>query len=257
MKPELRVRLLGGAGALFGAGSTVVTPVPATVGELLDRLNEALGNRGKLDTSSVLVAVNGADSSVRGGAACPVSPGDDVAVIPVVHGGAASVAGGRRALVVCARGRPDLGFEFLDEVRRAHPRLRIQAVRSDMVLGGGHARKILQLALECERRGVMISEKLETEILLRFAVTTQISRAIREAGISQGRGFVLMALGRGRDLDRLSRDLRGRGVKNSGYARSAGPHLRRKFGVSRAHLRATASSAPLEDALAELSAVLT
>ena len=255
MNLELRVRLLGGAGALFGSGVTDISPAPATVGELLDRLNESLGSRGELDPSSVLVAVNGADSSVRGGAACPISPSDDVAVIPVVHGGAFSV-GRRRALVVCSRGRADLGFEFLDELRRAHPRLRIQAVRSNMVVGGGHVRKILQLALEYERRGAMISEKIETEILLRFAVTTQISRAIREAGIRPGRGFVLTALGRGRDLDRLARDLRGRGVKDSGYMRSAEPHLRRKFGISRGHLQATASPAPLEDVLAELSAVL-
>ena len=255
MNLELRVRLLGGASTLFGSSVTNMSPAPATVGELLDRLNESLGNRGELDPSCVLVAVNGADSSVRGGPMCPILPSDDVAIIPVVHGGAFSV-GRHRVLVVCSRGRADLGFEFLDEMRRTHPRLRIQAVRSNMVIGVGHVRKILQLALEYERRGVMISEKLETEILLRFAVTTQISRAIREAGICPGRGFILIALGRGRDLDGLLYDLRDKGIKDSGYMRSAEPHLRRKFGISRGHLQATASPAPLEDVLVELSAVL-
>lgn len=250
----MRVRLLGGARALFGSGSADVSPDPATVGELLSRLDGMLGGRGQLDPSSVLVAVNGADSSVRGGAACPVSAGDDVAVIPVVHGGAYPVVGGRRVLVVCGRSGLDAGA--LDRLRRGHPRLRVQAVRSRAVLGAGHVRKILLLALECERRGVMISGRLETEILLRFAVTSQISRAIREAGVARGRGFVLIALGGARDLDRLAADLRAMGVRRTGYASSAPAYLRRRFGISRRHLGAAASPAPLEDALAELSAVV-
>lgn len=256
MKSEVRVRLLGGAGALFGSGSTSLSPAPATVGELLERLSKELGDRGPLDPSSVLVAVNGADSSVRGGAACPISARDDVALIPVVHGGSRSSVGGRRLLTVRARGRADLGFEFLDRLRRAHPRLCVQAVRSELVLGAGHARKILLLALECERRGVMISEKLETEILLRFALTTQISRAIREAGILPGRGFVLVALGPARDLDKLARHLRAAGVSDAGSARPSEALLRRRFGITRRHTGAAASRAPLEDSLAELSAVL-
>lgn len=255
MGPDLRVRLLGGASAAFGSASVGLEPPPATVGELLVRL-EKMGPPGGFDPSSVLVAVNGADSSARGGPDCPLSPGDDVAVIPVVHGGSRGAVGRSGFLSVCVSRRAGLGPEFLDRLRADHPRLRIQAVWSGMVLGGGHLRKMLALALECERRGTMISGRLETEILLRFAATTQISRAIREAGLRPGRGFVLVALGRARDLDALSRALAGAGIRDCGYARTAGANLRRRFGITRRHLRAASSPAPLEDSLAELSAVL-
>lgn len=256
MSPELRVRLLGGARAAFGSESVCVEPAPSTVGELLERLEQMRKSGERVDPSSVLVAVNGADSSARGGPECPVAPGDDVAVIPVVHGGSRAAVGRYGALWVCVSGRARLGAGFLDRLRLEHPRLRLQAVRSRMVLGGGHLRKVLLLAAESERRGTMISEKLETEILLRLAATTQISRAISEAGVKPGSGFVLVALGRGRDLDRLSSSLERSGIRDCGYSRSAGAHLRRRFGITRRHLAAAPSPSPLEDALAELSAVL-
>ena len=256
MSPELRVRLLGGARAALGSESVALDPAPSTVGELLERLERMRGPGARIDASSVLVAVNGADSSARGGPECPVLPGDDVAVIPVVHGGSRAPVGRYGALWVCVSGRARLGAEFLDALRLEHPRLRLQAVRSRMVLGAGHLRKILLLAAEAERRGTMISGRLETEILLRFAITTQISSAISEAGIKPGSGFVLVALGRGRDLDGLSAGLQRSGMRDCGYSRSAGAYLRRRFGITRRHLGAASSSTPLEDSLAELSAVL-
>ena len=255
MSPEVRVRLLGGAKTAFGS-ETFAVRAPSTVGELLENLRRAAPPGAELDASSVLVAVNGADSSARGGPACPISPGDDVALIPVVHGGSRSSVGRSGVLSVCVSGRARLGARFLDRLRADHPRLRVQAVWSRMVLGDGHLKKILLLALESERRGTMISGRLETEILLRFAATTQISRAIGEAGVRPGRGFVLLALGRARDLDALSRDLAGAGIRDCGYARSAESHLRRRFGITRRHLRAASSRTPLEDSLAEISAVL-
>lgn len=256
MSPELRVRLLGGARAAFGSETVTVDPAPRTVGELLERLEGMRKSGARVDSSSVLVAVNGADSSARGGPECPVAPGDDVAVIPVVHGGSRTPVGKYGALWICVSGRARLGPEFLDRLRLEHPRLHLQAVRSMMVLGGGHLRKILLLTAEAERRGTMISERLETEMLLRFAITTQISRAISEAGVKPGSGFVLVALGRGRDLDGLSAGLQRSGIRDCGYSRSAGAYLRRRFGITRRHLGAASSSTPLEDSLAELSAVL-
>lgn len=253
---RLRVRLFGGAKAALGSDTLYVEPAPATVGELLGRLERMCAPKDRIDASSVLVAVNGADSSARGGRACPILAGDDVAVITVVHGGSRARVGRTGVLSVCVSGRARLGAQFLDRLRADHPKLRIQAVHSQMVLSGGHLRKILLLALESERRGTMISEKLETEILLRFAVTTQISRAISEAGVRPGRGFVLLALGRARDLDSLSARLEGEGIRDCGYARSAPSFLRRRFGITRRHLGAATSGTPLEDSLAELSAVL-
>ena len=81
----ITVRLLGGAGKAAGAGTIEIDSDSATVGDILD----ALGARtsGAFGASNVLVAVNGADSSAAGGPKAAVRAGDDVAVIPVVHGG--------------------------------------------------------------------------------------------------------------------------------------------------------------------------
>lgn len=81
----ITVRLLGGAGKAVGAGTIEIDSDSATVGDILDMLESRTS--GAFGASNVLVAVNGADSSAAGGARAAVRAGDDVAVIPVVHGG--------------------------------------------------------------------------------------------------------------------------------------------------------------------------
>ena len=94
----ITVRLLGGAGKALGSGTIEIDSDATTVGDILGMLESRTS--GAFGASNVLVAVNGADSSAAGGPDAKVRAGDDVAVIPVVHGG----EGGRRG--GASRGRP-------------------------------------------------------------------------------------------------------------------------------------------------------
>lgn len=87
----ITVRLLGGARKALGADTVEIESDSATVGDILGMIESRTS--GAFGASNVLVAVNGADSSAAGGAGAKVRAGDDVAVIPVVHGGG-SVGGG-------------------------------------------------------------------------------------------------------------------------------------------------------------------
>lgn len=226
----LSVRLLGGARKALAADSIEVDGDEATVGGILDLL--ASRTSGELGASNVLVAVNGADSSAVGGREAVVRAGDDVVVIPVVHGGAgaggrvnagdgraaragagqavplvrasaaAAPAGGRRrtvrieAYVVGLGGGSDSGAGLLDRLRAEFPRVALQAVAGRFVLGGSHLRRVVAVSIEAERRRTLVAKRLETDMLARLAGTAQVSAAIRSAGMGSAGGgpYVIIAV---------------------------------------------------------------
>jgi tRNA threonylcarbamoyladenosine modification (KEOPS) complex Cgi121 subunit len=55
-----------------------------------------------------------------------------------------------------------------------------------------HAKKVLTLSLHAKKNDTLLSKKIETDILLRFAVTTQISHAINVAGRKLNMDFLIM-----------------------------------------------------------------
>lgn len=99
----ITVRLLGGAKKALGADTMKIDADSSTVGDILDMVESRTS--GALAASNVLVAVNGADSSAAGGRGAVVQAGDDVAVIPVVHGGGGKVRGGAASLEGAGAGR--------------------------------------------------------------------------------------------------------------------------------------------------------
>ena len=56
-------------------------------------------------------------------------------------------------------------------------------------------KKIVAISLAARKNGSLLAKKLETDMLLRFAATTQISKAIEHVGAKSDRGFVLLAMG--------------------------------------------------------------
>lgn len=96
------VRLLGGAKKALGAELEIDADT-TTVGNILDMVESRTS--GALAAPNVLVAVNGADSSAAGGRGAVVRAGDDVAVIPVVHGGGGGGGGRGKASRAGAKGR--------------------------------------------------------------------------------------------------------------------------------------------------------
>ena len=57
-----------------------------------------------------------------------------------------------------------------------------------------HLKKILSLSINAEKNDILLSNKIETDILMRFAVTLQISNAISSVGIKPSTNFILIAL---------------------------------------------------------------
>lgn len=216
----ITVRLLGGAGKALGSDSVELDGDSATVGDILDMIESRTS--GGLAASNVLVAVNGADSSAAGGRGAEVRAGDDVAVIPVVHGGSGAGApragpaagGGRQAPALvsiaapaprrpggAAKGGAAGGgrtrtveayavrsggrggvLPALDGLRAEFPGIAIQAVSGRFVLGASHLRRVAAVSIEAERRRTMLARRIETDILARLAGTSQISEAIGAAG---------------------------------------------------------------------------
>ena len=55
-----------------------------------------------------------------------------------------------------------------------------------------HVKKILSVSLYARKNNSLLSKKIETDILLRFAITTQISSAIEIAGQKPNKDFLII-----------------------------------------------------------------
>ena len=205
----ITVRMMGGARKSFPAGRATLDCGDTTVSKLLEMLQGCKPpGTPDLDTRNVLVAINGADSSVSGGRSAAIKDGDTVDIIPVIHGG----AGARRfevgGIMVTALLVP-AGEADPDQLRRRFGNTRIQSVNAEYVLDEDHLRLILEISIEAERRGTMLTDRMETDMMLRLAGTTQIAGAIRNAGAGAGPHAVVVALGDAPDLDALCDALHG------------------------------------------------
>ncbi|MEO9319041.1 MAG: KEOPS complex subunit Cgi121 [Nitrososphaera sp.] len=113
---------------------------------------------------------------------------------------------------------------LVDKIRSETPAA-VQVVDSDYVFGVQHARGICAVAIEAKKRGVMISKRLETEVLIRLALTAQISEAITRLGIKPGKPACFIAISSdGKEIlkfgQRLASEELGGGVDNSSLAPS-------------------------------------
>ena len=252
------VRLLGGARKSFLTDSISLEYDELALDELVGILQSRKpGGTQDLDTDNTLIAVNGVDSSAMDGLSTTVRSGDTVSIIPVIHGGGGSMFSirGIHALVFPVSGGRDLDRGFLDGLRAGHPGTAIQAVSSRFVVSPSHARKILGVSLESKRRGILLSRKLETDLLLRFAATTQISSAIKDLGMRPNEGFVIIAVGTEARLRRLENDLSGLADPRP-FPKSSAGHVKRHFGISQRQLGSVRSETQLEDLLQERASVL-
>lgn len=205
----ITVRMLGGAKKSFPAGHITLDCGDTTVSGLLEMLQGCKPpETPDLDTRNVLVAINGADSSVNGGRSAAITDGDRVDIIPVIHGGAGArrfEAGGIRAAALFV----PAGEADPVKLRRRFDNARIQSVNAEYILGEDHLRLILEISAEAERRGTMLADRMETDMMLRLVGTTQIAEAIRRAGAGAGPHAVVVALGDAPDLDALCDELYG------------------------------------------------
>ena len=256
----ITVKLLGGAKKSLSADKLEIEKDGSTVAELIEFLQQSIPkNMPSLDVKNMLVAINGVDSSALQGFATKLKNGDVVSIIPVIHGGST----GRISLCVFKRRvelmniKNNLSYptNFLEGLRQKYPDLIIQGINSRYVLNMDHAKKIIAISLAAKKADTMLSNKLETDILMRFACTRQISDAIRKAGLQQKQDFVLVAIGKKSSLDKLFAELN-RFLKLHLLSNTNSAFLKKEFSISKKQIHAVISSSPLEDLLAERAAVL-
>lgn len=245
------IKMIGGAKKSFPTDPISMDCSGVDVSRMLELLAEAKPpDTPPLDTKNMLVAINGADSSSLDGRSTILRDGDQVAIIPVIHGGSDaawfSVSGTPAAAV-----RVSGSAAAIDSLRSSFPTLSIQAISDRFVLNESHMRRILEISVESQRRGILLSDKLETDVLLRLAGTRQIAEAIRAAGSGRHGDVVVVAVGSRPDLLDLVKYLAPDTLPfPSGESRA---FLEGSFGISRAAL---GGGHALDEILAERASVL-
>ena len=265
----ITIKLLGGAKKSFSTDkivlekNTLLCPtleLQPTINELISYLMEIKPKDTlEFDTKNLLIAVNGVDSSALQGYDTKLSGNDEISIIPIIHGGSS-----RRIQFSVAQSNVeifDILFDkrfhrdFLDELRNKHKYLIIQAINPQFLLSVQHAKKILAVSLHAKKTNTMLSKKIETDILLRFAATTQISTAIKVAGRKMNMDCLVIAIGKKSSLSRLYSELKPF-LNPKPLSRNNHPFLKRQFNISKHQLSVVQSKDSLEDIIVEKATVL-
>ena len=151
-------------------------------------------------------------------------------------------------------GQKTIDVKLLDNLRKKYPKIKLQAVSSKFILNDYHLKKILSLSLESEKNNILLSNKLETDILMRFALTKQISNAIINAGIKPKTNFILIAVGNKKTLNSLYKELLP--LLENLFSKNNDLFLKKYFEITKKQLDSVYSKNPLEDILVEKAAIL-
>lgn len=255
----ITVKFVGGAKKSFSTEKLDIDKSDITIQNLLDILLELKPeNTPDLDIENVLIAVNGADSSAMDGKSTKLKNNDLVSIIPIIHGGSPKKLSleilKKQIQIIEIKGHKSIDVKFIDQLRKKYPKLQLQAISSNFILNNYHLKKILSLSLESEKNNVLISNKLETDILMRFALSKQISIAIKDAGIKPKTNFILIAIGNKKTLDSLYKELSPLSVQL--FTKNNANFLKKYFKISNKQYDSIHSSSPLEDILIEKAAIL-
>lgn len=256
----ITVKLLGGAKRSFLTDKLEVEKDEMTVTGLLEYLQRSIPkNMPRLDIKNILVAVNGVDSSALGGSDTGLKDGDVISIIPVVHGGST-----RRISFRCGTNYVELvrlrkinydPIDFLETLRKQYPDLAIQGVQSKYIVSAKHAKKVINISLAARRADVLLSNKIETDILMRFAFTRQINDAIKKIGLQKGQDSILIVIGKKSSINRLFNEIK-HIIRAFEPLSSNSNFMKKEYFITKKQLDCIISKKPLEDLLLERSAVL-
>ena len=146
-------------------------------------------------------------------------------------------------------------IDFLNHLRKKHPDLVIQGISSKYILSKSHAKKIIKISIEANNSNNLLSKNLETDILMRFACTTQISKAIAKVGIKLKLAFIIVAVGKKFSVKKLYPELK-LYLNSKTISSNNSNFLKNQFKISKKQIDSIYSTKPLEDLLAEKAAVL-
>ena len=253
------VKFVGGAKKSFPVEQLKIDQSNLSIQELIDLLLELKPKDSpKLDTDNVLIAINGADSSAMDGKSTIIQENDLVSIIPVIHGGSPkkfNFESSKKIIqVIEIKGQKSIDVKFIDDIRKKYPEVILQAVSSNYILNNYHLKKIISLSIESEKNNILLSNKLETDILMRFALTTQISDAIKNVGIKPNTNFSIIAIGNKKTLNSLYLELKSISVQM--FSKNNESFLKKQFKITTKHTDSIFSKNPLADILVEKAAVL-
>lgn len=203
----ITLRLLGGVKKAVGEPTVYIDKPSVSVSETLRFLQSISKDPKLLQPKNLIVAINGVDSAALKGQDTMIKSGDIVTIVTVVHGGMDFSTGGSDAFVsiigvTCVAIEPG---QLIDKLRIDNTNLTIQAVNSSAVYGVDHVLGVIRIVLNTEKRGIMLANKLETELLMRLACTEQISEAIKRAGLKRNMPGCFIGLSKdGADLQHFA-----------------------------------------------------
>jgi tRNA threonylcarbamoyladenosine modification (KEOPS) complex Cgi121 subunit/molybdopterin converting factor small subunit len=256
----ITVKFLGGAKKSFLVDSLTIDENDLTIQQLLNFLvKKKPKNSINLDINNLLVAVNGIDSSAIDGLFTKLKNNDVVSIIPIIHGGSTTriqfKISNSYVELFDIKANQKLDINFLDKIRKKFPDLVIQAISSNYILSKSHAEKIITISNMAKENSTLISKKIDTDILLRFADTTQIQDAINKVGIKTGNGFIIITIGKKLTINKLFNYVKPF-LNSNPLSKNNQIFLRKKFNISKNQMDAIISLNPLEDLLTEKATIL-
>lgn len=254
----IQVKLLGGAKKSLATDKLTIDKDNLTIQDLLDILKKSKPNdTPELDENNLLIAINGVDSSALEGKATKLKENDTVSIIPIIHGGSSNTITISKFFVDMLEVRSNKipNVDFLTDLRKKYPDLTIQGIFAKYILSKSHVKKIIKISLEAKNNHNMLSQKLETDILMRFACTTQISKAIKRAGLKPNQNSIIITMGSKSSLKKLRSELKPY-LNSKTLSRNNSQFLKKQFKISTKQMNCVYSKNPLEDLLVERAAVL-
>lgn len=255
----ITVKFVGGAKKLFQTDQLEIEKSEITIESLLLELERLKPkNSPELDSKNSLIVINGVDSSAINGKQSIIKNNDIVSIIPVIHGGSSKklVFESQKKLVQALeiKGNKKIDIRFIDNLRKKYPKLKSQAISSNFILNSYHLKRIVSLSMHSEKNNMLLSKKFETDLLMRFAITKQISDAIQIAGIKSNKNFILISIGNQTMLNLLYSDL----YENLEplFSKNNQNFVKKYFKINQKHIDSVNSKTPLEDILVEKASVL-
>ena len=254
----INVNFIGGARKSFQTDSLEITQNIEKISELITYLiSQKPENTPDFDGKNLLIAVNGVDSSALAGIDTKLNSNDVVNIIPIIHGGSktnVSFDVNNHKIGLFELNKSNSNKDYLISLRKKFPKLYLQAISSKFILDKEHAKKIISISINKKLKNQLLSEKLETDLLLRFASTTQINDAIKNVGLSKSQNFILIAIGSKSYQKKLSE------IINDDldviFKKNNQNFLKNYFQISSKTLNSIESKTPLTDLLVEKASIL-
>ncbi len=258
-KNMIMIKLVGGAKKSFSTEKLKIEKSDISIQDLLDLLLELKpSNTPKLDVENILIAINGIDSSAIDGKMTKIKNNDVVSIIPIIHGGSPNRLflniSKKLIQVIEIQNQNEINITHIDELRKKYPKLKLQAISSSFILNNYHLKKILSLSVYSDKSNNLLSNKFEMDILMRFAITSQISEAIKCVGIKPNQNFILISMGDRKLLDALYAELSDISIKI--FSKNNNSFLKKHFKITDKQLDTISTKNQLGDILIEKAAIL-